>query len=103
MSHEYMIYLKEPIADSVLVALRNSILFAYEKPDHIALKDQHDNSSWVHDVRIFKENEYELFLEVTIWSNALYLAIKNALASNSYELTEHEDDEVIFLERIFRQ
>lgn len=103
MSHEYTIHLKEPRADLILTALRNSVLFAYEKPDHIALKDPHSGTSWIHDVRVFKENECELFLEITVWTSALYLALKSALAGKNYELTEHEDDEVISLESAFRQ
>lgn len=103
MSHEYMIHLREPDVDSVLAVLRNSSVFAYEKPDHIALKDPHSGNSWAHDVRIFKENERELFLEITSWTHALYCALKDALAGKNYEVTEHEDDEVISLERAFRQ
>ena len=101
MSHEYTIYLKEPSADSILTALRNSAMFAYERPDHIAFKDPHSGNSWIHDVRVFKKNECELFLEITVGTNALYLAFKDVLAKKNYELTEHEDDEIISLERAF--
>ncbi len=61
MSHEYSICLVEPIADLILVDLRSSVMFAYEKADHIALKDQNGGTSWNHDVRLFKENDFKFF------------------------------------------
>ncbi len=103
MSSEYLIHLKEPKAESVLAALRSSAVFSYEKPDCVALKDKNSGTSWNHDVRVFKENEFKLLLEITIWTNELYSAIRLALAESFYDMTEDGDDEVISLERAFRR
>ena len=104
MSYEYSIKLLNPNANScrVLDELRKSRFFVYGKTNHVALKDVNTGGTWAYDVRVFKENPHELFLEVTSWTHDLYETVKEALPLNGYTLTENEDSELISLEEAFR-
>ncbi|HEV2609861.1 MAG TPA: hypothetical protein VGU61_06310 [Noviherbaspirillum sp.] len=54
-------------------------------------------------MKIFKENERKLLLEISTRIYALYCSSKDPLAGKDCEVTEHEDDKVISLARAFRK
>ncbi|WP_140411276.1 hypothetical protein [Chromobacterium violaceum] len=102
MSDEYLVKIKNKNCDFFIEKIQKSPLVAYKKPDHIALKDPKSGSTWIYDIRIFKESEDTLFLEITTPTHELFKSIQKALSGTDYLITEYDGDETITLSKIFR-
>ncbi|WP_338849519.1 hypothetical protein V8J88_10845 [Massilia sp. W12] len=101
MSYEYSIKVEKGEVDIVLEILRQSNFLIFEKNNCLAFKKERD-SSWFHDFRVFKINDKELFLEISVRNYEYYEMLKKSLRRCSYLITEHEGEEVISLEDVFR-